>query len=453
MYSRFNTLLIPVESQVRELDGKLLLACVAAEKGYRVIIGSRAHIHFHASRTKHAIYIAKSMRRFSDRMFKIMHELGHKVVAWDEEALVRLPDDEYFVHRLSPVTFNYIEHLFAWGESNAQTFQQYPGYRNQPIHVFGNPRVDILRPELRDYFLPEVKKIQNKYKDYILINTNFGQVNHFIQTQGIKEAERDKKHDSVANNSYMKNRFAHKQKLFSHFKTLIIKLCETYPDTNFILRPHPSENVEHWRHHLTNFKNAHVSNTGNVIPWILGSKALISNGCTTSIEATILEIPALGFYPISDLEVDDVLPKALCDVSVNLEQLFDKIDHINNNTYKISSKSSVILSQHIANLNGELASDRIIDTLHKHYSNDLSERPNRYAHIKGVIHNEARTIVKRVNSTRKAHRNSHLYHQHRFPKIERQYLLDRINRFNSLSGRFNNISVSNLSDFLYSISI
>ncbi len=33
------TLIIPVENQVRELDAKLLLGCVAAERGLPVILG------------------------------------------------------------------------------------------------------------------------------------------------------------------------------------------------------------------------------------------------------------------------------------------------------------------------------------------------------------------------------------------------------------------------------
>ena len=33
-------LLIPVENQIRELDPKLLLACVAAERGFSSVIGS-----------------------------------------------------------------------------------------------------------------------------------------------------------------------------------------------------------------------------------------------------------------------------------------------------------------------------------------------------------------------------------------------------------------------------
>jgi hypothetical protein len=39
-------LIIPVENQVRELDPKLLLACIAARRGFTSIIGSHREIDF-----------------------------------------------------------------------------------------------------------------------------------------------------------------------------------------------------------------------------------------------------------------------------------------------------------------------------------------------------------------------------------------------------------------------
>ena len=453
MYSDFDTLLIPVESQVRELDGKLLLACIAAEKGYNVVFGSRAHIHFYASRVNNAIYVAKSMRRFSNRMFKILHGLGHRIVAWDEEALVRLPDPEYHRHRLSPITFKYIDHLFAWGDSNARAFEKYSGYLDQPIHIFGNPRIDVLRPQLLDYFKPEVDKIIEKYGNTILINTNFGQVNHFIQTQGKKEANRDKNYDAGLNKNYMSNRFSHKQKLFSHFKALTNSLSKTFPNVNFILRPHPSENIESWEKHLNKYDNAHVTNKGNVIPWILASKAIIINGCTTAIEASILGKPTLGYHPIVSEQVDDMLPKLLSDICSNDNQLIEKLESVLKNSYKINTKKNIILSKHIANLEGDLASDSITNMLFNSYTNNTFATPRTLTRAKSLLHNETRTLVKRFNSRKKAHRNSANYHRHRFPTISEEYLINRANRFSVIMNRFHNIKISLLSENIFSISL
>ena len=85
------TVMIPVENAVRELDAKLLLAAVAAERGFPVVLGSRTYLHFAVHRIPRGVYLAKSMRKLSRVMFRILRELGHDVVASDDEALVRAP--------------------------------------------------------------------------------------------------------------------------------------------------------------------------------------------------------------------------------------------------------------------------------------------------------------------------------------------------------------------------
>ena len=119
-------LLLPVENQVRELDSKILLACVAAERGFSSYIGSRREIHFNITSFPRGIYLSKSITAASDMMFRIMRSLGHEVVAWDEEALVHLPAETYYSRRLSPAAMAHVSRFFAWGEDNAQLWCKYP---------------------------------------------------------------------------------------------------------------------------------------------------------------------------------------------------------------------------------------------------------------------------------------------------------------------------------------
>ena len=448
----FNTLLIPVESQARELDGKILLACIAAEKGFKAIIGSRAYIHFYASKVQRGIYLAKSMRRFSHTMFKILNHLGHRIVAWDEESLVRLPDRQYYLHRLCPDTFSYIDHLFAWGTSDAQVFKHYPAYNRQPVHSVGNPRIDIIRPELRDYFLPEKNQLINQYGNYILVNTNFGQVNHFIPEAGESEASRDKNLSQQSQDDFIARRYAHKKALFTHFKNLLPLLAATFPDTNFILRPHPSENLHHWQAHLKNYKNLFVTNRGNASAWISGAQALISNGCTTAIEATVLNTPSLGYYPVTCPGIDDALPKALSDVCRTDHQLCRRIDQVIAGQYTGPDNDRQILSAHIANLDGAFAADKIIDTIDLNYT-QTQHRHNPLSRIKGITRNNTRTIIKYLNSKKSSHRNSHQYHKHRFPAIDTDYIQHRIARLNHLTGRFANLNTACLSQHIFQLTV
>ena len=93
---RHATLIIPVENQVREFDGKLLLSCMAAERGFPVVLGSRGPLHFAMSSFPRGVYLAKSMRHLSTTMFSILKHLGHDIVGLDEEALVHLSDTNFY---------------------------------------------------------------------------------------------------------------------------------------------------------------------------------------------------------------------------------------------------------------------------------------------------------------------------------------------------------------------
>jgi surface carbohydrate biosynthesis protein len=70
------TLFMPVENQVRELDSKLLLACIAAKRGFSSVIGSRREMHIHISSFPRGIYLAKSLPVHRNIIFKIMRKLG-----------------------------------------------------------------------------------------------------------------------------------------------------------------------------------------------------------------------------------------------------------------------------------------------------------------------------------------------------------------------------------------
>ena len=76
-------LLIPVENQVRELDAKLLLACVAAKRDLTSIIGPKRKIENHIASFQRGIFLSKSLRIVKRKFFPISRLLGHEIVAWD----------------------------------------------------------------------------------------------------------------------------------------------------------------------------------------------------------------------------------------------------------------------------------------------------------------------------------------------------------------------------------
>ena len=180
MTSEKTIILIPVENQVRELDAKLLLACIAANRGIPSIIGPKREIESRIASFPRSIYLAKSLQHGHRKFFQTARKLGHEIVAWDEDALVHLPAETYYSRRLSPASLACVSHLFAWGEDNAELWRQYPELpAGIPIHITGNPRNDLLRPEIQPFYQNEVQKIRERFGNFILINTNFNHVNAY----------------------------------------------------------------------------------------------------------------------------------------------------------------------------------------------------------------------------------------------------------------------------------
>ena len=75
---------------------------------------------------------------------------------------------------------------------------------------------------------------------------------------------------SVTNRNYLKL-FMHQKKIFLNIKKCIF-LNKKFPNTNFILKPHPVENHEYYKNmiKLNNFKNIKIIDSKeNIIPYIL----------------------------------------------------------------------------------------------------------------------------------------------------------------------------------------
>ncbi len=435
------------------MDAKLLMACVAAERGFPVIIGSRAFVHYKVSALPRGVYLAKSMRTLSIRMFEILRRLGHEIVAWDEEGLMRWPDSEYYRQRLSPITMGQISHLIAWGPDNARVFQEYPGYRGTPIHITGNTRMDLLRGELRDFYQPEVEEIHNRYGEFVLINTNFGLVNHFYPKLGAlkKAVEAD---DSGGVNPYDVEKGRHKLVLFNAFQEMLAPLCEALPDTTIVLRPHPSENHEPYAAIAGRYQNLKIANDGGISPWLMATKALIANGCTTMIEAAVLGTPTISYQPVVSDAYDDDLPNSLSHRTFSIDELCRKVTSIVGGQlgaleYRVRRK---IMDRHIAALDGALAADRMVDALEagEYHQRRPDATPfGKYA--QGWVHNTLRTAVKQVNMRRPGHRNNLAFHAHRFPDISVSQIMERIERMGALLGRFGSIGVEPHSKHIFTI--
>ncbi|WP_272480005.1 surface carbohydrate biosynthesis protein [Aquibacillus koreensis] len=300
---------LPVEVKVRELDAKLLLAYYAAKNGFLVVIGDHEMVEIATGKFKQGIFFSKGYPHgFRKRVITSAINNGHTVVELDEEGLI-MNRKRYLRDRMKKDMLQLVTHEYCWGGNQKDIIiDAYPEYREK-CHVVGNPRFDLLKPKFRDIYNDDAENIKQLHGDFVLINTRFSQYNS-------------------ANGKKENVHFRHIKKLFYYFIEMIKNICEKFPDLNFIVRPHPGEDFSSYRKALSQYKNVHVIHEGNIIKWILASRVIIHNGCTSGIEAFLLGKPVISYVPITTNKIESNLPNTLGVKATSITSVQNYLSHL-----------------------------------------------------------------------------------------------------------------------------
>ncbi|MFQ5416351.1 MAG: surface carbohydrate biosynthesis protein [Myxococcota bacterium] len=455
------SLIVPVENQVRELDPKLLVACAAAERGFRVFLGSRTRVDFRIASFPRGIYLSKGMTPKSGKMFRIMRSLGHEIAALDEEGLVYHSAEEYYARRVSNATLELIATLFAWGEESAALLRAHPQYPGTPLYATGNPRIDLLRPELRAYFEDETSRIRERLGRFILINTNFSKVNAYFPRMNLlaPPAREGDLPELGATGIGLPREFAeglaaHKGVLFDHFRSMIPAVHDAFPNHQIVVRPHPSENREPWNLVVKDLLRAHVIHEGNVIPWLASSELLIHNGCTTGIEAFVMQKPSVCYRPVTADVFDLELPNALSQQCFGLDALQSTLREVLHDGAgcRHSDEQRLLIDRHLSGREGALATDRIVDVLTARAHAGEQRRSGAAEYLRGWLAAHQRSLVKRhIKARIPQHRNNPDYQRNRYEGIGQEELGRRIERLGTCLGRFAGLRVAPVAEHIYEI--
>jgi surface carbohydrate biosynthesis protein len=456
-------LIIPVENQVRELDPKLLLACVAAKRGFSVIIGSHREIDFRMASFPRSLYLNKSMTKRNLKMFRIMQKLGHEILTWDEEALVHLPAETYYSRRLSPTAIRYNSHLFAWGEDNAELWRNYPDLpEDMPIHVTGNPRSDMLRPELRSFYELEVEQLRKCYGKIILVNTNFNHVNAFFPAQNLFRPAREEGEEPQFGKAGvgMDRKFAeglrdHKTAILNAFKELIPILDQAYPEHTIIVRPHPTENQQVYVDIAKACKRVKVTNEGNVVPWLMATDVVVHNGCTTGVEAYMMDVPAISYRAQINEKYDMGfyrLPNLISHQCFDIDQLQETLTKIIKGELGAAdgAERQALVNHYLAAQDGPLACERIVDVLEQKMRHQPElPRPPLSDILSGRSYANWRRLVKYVQKNLPGNHAPPEFHRHRYPGISLQELINRTDKIQQVLGETSKINTEQLADQIF----
>ncbi|OGG50609.1 hypothetical protein A2704_05065 [Candidatus Kaiserbacteria bacterium RIFCSPHIGHO2_01_FULL_54_36b] len=368
-------LYLPIETIARELDANLLIAHEALKRGYIIVLGEKREVQRYARELGGGVYIYKHWEalfpyRFGDERRKHFFYAGSH-----QEGVVYI-DDTFFLRRgIEQNKTHLLDVYFARGKAQEALLKRAYPLLESVVEVTGSPSFDILRDQYRTIFQERCELLSRTWSPFILVNTNFTAGNKTPHEVEDVLVEREK--SSVKNlgrslteneKSFFLGLATYKERLFQEYVAMVRALSVRFSDTNIIVRPHPSENHLNWRRELHGLKNVRVIYSGNVIDWILASKAVIHTGCTTGIEAWAVGKPVLRYNPLGkSSEYESELPNKFGRYFATIPELEVAIKNIGADNKSTDSfvMQGDFLKPYMDSVSGELATVRELDSIER----------------------------------------------------------------------------------------
>ena len=354
-------LYIGIEIKNRGYIAKLFLSILALKKGYNVVLGYRnTRLFTNFSFMPKGIYLDKSIWDIQYNTFKKLKKKGYYICSTDEEGFV-YSNPERYLDQVSLNSLKLLNLFFAWGQEQSNILSnKYPQLANK-IKIVGNPRIDILKRKYFDFYEKESNYIKKKYGKFILVNSNFNGVATITLSRAIEELK------GLSNNfdeNFWKNSIEFHSKLFKLFVDGIKELAKS-TNLNIIIRPHPAEDPYYWLDEFKDYDNVKIINKFSVSPWIIESKVVIHNGCTTGIEAFLMKKPVITYSPIHSDQYDHKLPNLLSKkISTKVELIkWVKIFLDNKNKFDVIYDEKFKLIKKNISITNELSSLKILNHL------------------------------------------------------------------------------------------
>ena len=252
---------------------------------------------------------------------------------------------------------------------------------------------------------------------------------------------------------------AHKQAVFDDFVAMIPVVEKAFPHFDIVVRPHPTENQAIYHQLAQRCQRVHVTNAGNVVPWLMAARVLIHNGCTTGVEAYVMGVPAISFRAsVNDIYDDGFyqLPNRLSHQSFDLASLEAMLRSIleGHTGAADGDERRALIKDHLAGLEGPLACEKIVDVLGR-VAVELGRRPAPPARsqVEGWYRTTKRRIRQRIKSHLPGSLKSPAFERHRYPAMALEEVEARLTRFHSILDDTKPLRVKRVFGKLFKISL
>jgi len=328
-----SNILFAIESISRELDYKLLLACMLLTKDRVVYIGQHDYSFFMSKYMNGGVYLGKNL--FSTKKdgswqnrHCILKGRGIIGVHLDEEGAIYEGNESMWRKRLNRrVDIDAIEeddYMCTWGDFQKRHYHQNTKISFDNIITTGHPRFEMPKKKYQWYYHDDVSKIKSKYGDFVLVPTAFGWFNN---SKGPAEVLSKRWNFSLDEKGWLNqiHTWGNSGKTFCSYIELIAHISKKFSKVNFVIRPHPAEDAMVYKYAFSDVKNVYIIRKGGIMPWILSSKLIIMSACTTAIEGYLSNTPVLNFQPFEQPQHESLIPSA---VSIKCTSVNEVVEHL-----------------------------------------------------------------------------------------------------------------------------
>ena len=440
---------ILTEITKREIDSNLLLACIAADNNFEVIISNSETIKFLNDKKllKKGIFHTKSLVHGikKKKLHESLKKNNIKISSIDEEAGLILNDlVPISKARFTDDDFKVADKIFCWGKNDYKTLNFLFNHSKNKLILSGSHRFDMMREEFDNYW-----NFSDNNKKYITISGNFNLVNGFIhKSKIISDLERQgyfsrskKYKEGLINTIY------DMEKKFPKFLEMLNIIIKRFPNENFYLRPHPLEKIETWHKHFSKFENVKISKDGNINEQLVNSKLLIHNSCTSAYHSFFYKIPTISYEPVECTSDYGEPANRMSERVKKVGELCDLIDEIINNNYKNSNfkKKKNLFDHKVYIPNFKYSSEIIVEEWKKisDTSSDIKLNLNKIESElfkKKLINNLKRVILKLLKPFKS------LYQDKKFEELNEAVISDKIKKIQKILQLRSKLSVKKISD-------
>lgn len=444
----------------RELESRVLLGLVAAERGHDVLVGDLRQLLSHRLWLKPGLYHDKGLapKASKIRLYELLARAGFVLSSQDEEHGLGDPDYQSFAERrFDDRTLSHASVVCCWGPHDRNALvKMYPSHASK-FMLTGSPRTDLWRSTLSGRHSATSAAAMPDRRPYILVTPGsrpfiphpfWTAMSDFRARQFRSlDDEREWKHYEQFSEAY---------RYVGRLIRLMRRAADQVPEICFVVRPHPKSPEGAWEGVLGDMPNARVDRRGDSLGRVANSAlALLHNGSTSAAEGCLLGVPIISYQPHN--ERADRFTNRLGTVVQDDSQFFARVRELLVSSSGRAKRNPIqsdinVLEERLYMDQERLNADLIVDAWEVHASPRLNG-PNRLRQslLAAAAHHSIarrRTPTSRRRGTQRDRTQSGIDEKPKFPPLNDEEVKTMVQGFKSSLRRFDDVEALLLSPHL-----